>query len=344
VEKGVAFPTSLSVNNCAGHNSPLKDDKALLAEGDLVKIDLGVHVEGYVSVVGHSCVARSLATRSQQSTGKLADVVCAAHFAAEAALKTIKPGAKNTEVTEVIQKVADDFHVTPLEGVLSHQLKRYVIDGQRVILNRAQQDQKVEEFTFAENEIYAIDIVMSSGEGKAKEMETRTTIYKRAVDTNYLLKLKAARYVLNEVNNRFATFPFTIRALDEKRAKFGVVECLNHGLVQPYPVLYEKPGEFIAQFKFTVFLFPSGTQKANVLGLPFVSSQYSLTDAGLLSLLNAPANKKSNAKKNKKKKKKPAAAAATAAASTSADNTPANNNAAATTETEDKKDTPSSSS
>jgi len=309
LEKGIAFPTSISVNNCAGHYSPLKDDKAVLSEGDIAKIDLSVHVDGYVSSVATTVIVRSPETKTQVTSGRPADVVCAAHFAAEAALRLIRPGSKNTDVTDVIQKVAETFHVTPLEGVLSHQLKRFVIDGNRVILNKVQLDQKVEEFTFEENEVYSLDIVMSSGEGKAKETETKTTIYKRSPDTNYLLKLKAARYVLNEINNRFATFPFCIRALDETRGKFGIVECLNHGLVQPYPVLYEKPGEVIAQIKFTVFLLPTQTIKANALPLPFVSSQYSITDPSLQAILEQGTKRKNAAKKNKKKKKKKPASA-----------------------------------
>jgi len=47
----------------------------------------------------------------------------------------------------------------------------------------------------------------------------------------------ARSHVFNEMNKRFATFPFTLRALeDEKQARMGVVECLNHELVHPYPV------------------------------------------------------------------------------------------------------------
>ena len=32
------------------------------------------------------------------------------------------------------------------------------------------------------------------------------------------------------------------RALEEKRARLGLVECMNHELLQPYPVLHEKQG------------------------------------------------------------------------------------------------------
>jgi len=240
LEKGVAFPTCISIDNCAGHFSPLADDTTLLKDGDLVKIDLGVHIDGFISVVAHSLIVT--ANPQVPTTGRKADCIAAAHYAAECAHRLVKPGKKNTDVTEIINKVAEQFKCQPLEGVLSHQMKRFVIDGNKCIISKSTLDHKVEEFEFEENQAYSIDIVMSTGEGKAKEAETRTTIYKRAVDQNYLLKMKAARYVFNEINNRFPTLPFTLRALDEKRGRLGITECLNHDLVNPYPVLYEKPG------------------------------------------------------------------------------------------------------
>jgi curved DNA binding protein len=236
-------------------------------------------------------------------TGRKADVICAAHIASEVAHRLIKPGTKNTEVTEVIAKVAQEFECQPLEGVLSHQMKRFVIDGNNVIINKETVDQKVDEFEFEENQVYGVDIVISSGEGKAKELETRTTIFKRAVDQNYLLKMKASRYVFNEMNAKFPTLPFTLRAFDdEKKARLGITECLKHDLVSPYPVLFEKPGDFVAQFKFTVLILPSGTIRLNSQPLPYVTSDKEVKDEKIKSIL---ATGTKRAKKSKKKKKAP---------------------------------------
>jgi len=299
MEKGVAFPTSISIDNCVGHFSPLADDVTTIKDGDLLKIDLGVHIDGFVSVVSHTHI---VTTNTQDPvTGRKADVICAAHYAAECAHRLVKPGKKNTDVTDVINKVAEQFKCQAVEGVLSHQMKRFVIDGSKVIISKSTLDHKVDEFEFEENQVYAIDIVMSTGEGKAKEMETRTTIYKRAVDQNYLLKMKAARYVFNEINSRFPTLPFTLRALDEKRGRLGITECLKHDLVNPYPVLYEKQGEFVAQFKFTVLVLPSGTLRLNSHALPFISSQFKIEDPVITALLQTGTKR---AKKNKKKSKK----------------------------------------
>jgi curved DNA binding protein len=307
VDKGVAFPTCISVNQCAGHYSPLSEDRTvILQEGDLVKIDLGVQVDGFIAQVAHTVVAT--ANPSAPTTGRKADAICAAHYAAEIAHRLVRPGRKNTEVTDAILKVAHQFQCEPLEGVLSHQLKRYVIDGNRVIINKATLEHKVEEFEFEENQVYTIDVVVSTGEGKARETELRTTIFKRAVDQNYLLKMKASRYVYNEITKRFPTFPFTLRALDEKTARLGITECLKHDLVHPYPVLFEKAGEVIAQFKYTVLVLPSGTQRLTSHPLPYVASDKKLEDPELQALLAL------STKRAKKGKKKAAAAGGAAAA------------------------------
>jgi len=308
VEKSVAFPTCISLNNCVGHFSPMGGDTTAITEGDVVKINLGVHIDGHIAVVGHTVLALA---STQQVEGRKADVICAAHFAAEAALRLLRPGNKASQITATIQSIADIFHCSPVDGVFSHQMERFVIDGEKFIPNRANPEQKVEDITFAENEVYSIDIVMSTSEGRPKETETKTTIFKRAVEQNYLLKMKASRYVLNEVNTKFPTMPFTLRAFeDEKKGRLGIVECVNHGLVTPYPVLYEKPGEYVAQFQFTALLLPTQTDKiTSYPRLPFVKSQYSIEDPKIKAVLAMGTKRKSNNKKQKKKKKKPTEAA-----------------------------------
>merc|ERR1712060_488855 len=141
------------------------------------------------------------------------------------------------------------------------------IDGNRSIINAETPDEKVDEFEFGMNEVYVIDIVCSTGEGKGKETEIRSTVYKRAVETSYNLKTQKARQFISEVNRRFPALPFTLRAIeDEQVARVGVSEARRHELLEEYPVLHEKLGEVVAQFKFTVLLFPGGTKK--ITGLP----------------------------------------------------------------------------
>ncbi|KAL0613480.1 Proliferation-associated protein 2G4 [Plecturocebus cupreus] len=61
----------------------------------------------------------------------------------------------------------------------------------------------------------------------------------------------------SEVERHFDAVPFTLRAFEHE--KMGVVECTKHGLLQPFDVLCEKKGEFVAQFKSTFLLVPNGS-------------------------------------------------------------------------------------
>jgi hypothetical protein len=181
---------------------------------------------------------------------------------------------------------------------------------------REEPDQKVESHTFEENEVYAVDVAMSSGEGKPKESEQRTTVFKRAVDKSYRLKMKASRWVFNAVNEKFPTLPFTVRALgDDRQGRMGVVECLKHDLLHPYPVLKEEAGTAVAHFKFTVLLLRNGTKQITLhnpaIDWDNVKSEKKLDDESQ-ALVDAhfAAIKEGEAKKAAAKAKKKAAAKA----------------------------------
>merc|ERR1711972_913684 len=223
----------------------------------------------------------------------------------EAALRLVQVGNTNTAVTEALGKVAGEFNCKPMQGVLSHQMKKHVIDGTRVIISAETPEEKVDEFEFEMNEVYCIDVVMSTSEGKGKETEIRNTVYKRAVETSYSLKTQKARHFISEVNKRFPALPFTLRAIeDEQVARIGVSEAKRHELLDEYPILQEKHNEFVAQFKFTVLLLPSGTKK--ITGLTVgqqAKSGKSIKDEELKKLISSSANPK-KAKKKKKEAEK----------------------------------------
>lgn len=102
--------------------------------------------------------------------------------------------------------------------------------------------------------------------------------------------------------------PFSIASLeDATSARVGVAECINHDLLHMYPVLTEKAGDFVAQFKATVVLLPAGPLVLN--GLPFefanYSTEFKIEDKAIVDLLATSLDRK----KNKKEKKAAEAAA-----------------------------------
>lgn len=300
IERGVAFPTCISVNNVVSHFSPLASDESVLEEGDMVKIEMASHIDGFIAAVAHTHIIQE-----GPVTGRKADVIAAANSAAEVALRLVRPGKKNKDVTEAIQKVAAAYDCKIVEGVLSHQLKQFVIDGNKVILSVTSPEMKVDEVEFEENEVYAVDIVTSTGEGKPKMLdEKQTTIYKRAVDKNYHLKMKASRFIFSEISQKFPIMPFTARALEEKRARLGLVECVNHELLQPYPVLYEKPGDYVARIMFTVLLMPNGSDRITSHLLQELQPTKTVEDPEIKAWLSLPTKTKKKGGGKKKKGKK----------------------------------------
>ncbi|XP_068644192.1 ERBB-3 BINDING PROTEIN 1 [Aristolochia californica] len=301
IERGVAFPTCISINNTICHFSPLASDEAIMEENDIVKIDMGCHIDGFIAVVAHTHVLQE-----GPVTGRAADVIAAANTAAEVALRLVRPGRKNKDVMEAIQKVAAAYDCKIVEGVLSHQLKQFVIDGNKVILSVSNPETRVDDAEFEENEVYAVDIVTSTGDGKPKLLdEKQTTIYKRAVDKNYHLKMKSSRFIFSEISQKFPIMPFTARVLEEKRARLGLVECVNHDLLQPYPVLHEKPGDLVAHIKFTVLLMPNGSDRITSHSLQELQPTKSVQDDTEIKAwlaLGTKTKKKGGGKRKKGKK------------------------------------------
>lgn len=297
IEKGVAFPTCVSMNELVGHFSPLRGESRQLKDGDIVKVDMACHIDGFIAAAAHTVIVGD-----EKVEDRRADVIHAAWTAAEAALRLVQVGNTNTMVTEAFDKVAAEFNCKPMQGVLSHQMKKHVIDGNKVIIGCETAEEKVDEFEFEQNEVYCIDVVMSTGEGKGRETEMRNTVYKRAVENSYILKTQKARQFISEVNRRFPALPFSLRAFeDEQVARVGVSEATRHELLEVYPVLQERPREVVAQFKFTALLLPGGTKR--ITGLPLGSLEAQATtacvvqDEGLKKLLASSANPKKQKKK-----------------------------------------------
>eukprot|EP00123_Amoebidium_parasiticum_P022969 comp9880_c0_seq1/m.4818 comp9880_c0_seq1/g.4818 ORF comp9880_c0_seq1/g.4818 comp9880_c0_seq1/m.4818 type:complete len:404 (-) comp9880_c0_seq1:136-1347(-) len=303
VPKGISFPTCISVNNVVCHYSPVTLDQAItLRDGDLIKIDLGCHVDGYAAVVASSIVIG--ASSANPITDRRADVVLAAHYATEAVLRMLKPGTKFTEISDTILKVAEAYKVKPIEGMLCHTLTHNVIDGEKAIIvgNLPGSTEKPKDHSVEVNDVYAIDVMISSAEGKVQGAPLRTTVWKRVEDTNYMMKMKVSRALLSEVKQKFPTFPFTLRAMeDEKRALLGLGECHKHKLLDPFPVVLDADNNaVVAEVKYTVLVGANGTVRITdaLTDLSVFKSDKSIVDEGVKALLAADIPGK---KKNKKK-------------------------------------------
>lgn len=180
----------------------------VLTKGDVVKIQLGAHIDGFAAVTAETMVVG--ASAADPVTGRQADVIKAAWTAAEVAMRLVKVGTKNWAVTEGVARTVQTWGCKPVEGIpisfcvfwhwctdrliffyffmtlkgmLSCQQTQNVIDGKkRIILNPSEGQRKdFETVTFAEGEVYGIDILISSGEdGKVTRRTTLSLKKKRS--------------------------------------------------------------------------------------------------------------------------------------------------------------------
>ena len=287
--KGVAFPTCISLNEVCGNYAPLNElsddphEYKNLSEGDVAKITLGVEINGFAAIVAHTII---VSDKNEKINGKKADVILAAYNSIQTALRLMTKENTNNKITNTISKICENYNVNPIEGVLSHRMKRDIIDGLETIINKITVDQKVDERKFEHGDVFALDVIVSTGEGKPKETGIKTSIYKRALETTYKLRTDSGRRLLSVIENNFYSFPFSFSAFDKEEnirlkqsipnfkttMKMGLSECVKYDLLHGYPVLSEKKGEIVAQFTYTIAVRNEGP--IIVAGLPLDVTQF----------------------------------------------------------------------
>lgn len=264
--KGLAFPVCISKNHVAGHYIPKETD--IVNTGDLIKIELGVHVDGYPAMIAFTTL---ITEPNQKYNDQRSNVLKAVIESSKEIVNLMKPGKTNKDVVKVMEKYAEkyncnlpiyndnEFDVVP--GVISYEISRGVIDGcnddndeyvHRFILSRNNPNYEfvLRETEFEENEVYAVDILMSSGTGKLQNMN-ETCIYKKTPNIYENLKLKTSRDVISSFGKEM--FPIKIDP-NNIRMKLGLKECIEKDLLTVYPATCEKEGEFVARIKFTVIV------------------------------------------------------------------------------------------
>ncbi|CEP13275.1 hypothetical protein [Parasitella parasitica] len=278
-ERGIAVPTCVSVNNIVQNFSPLSENDINLKPGDVVKIELGVHVDGYIATAAHTIVVPS--NPQEPTTGKAADVIAATHYAYETALRMLRPGIKASEITRVITEIAAYFRCQPVEGTFSSPMKRFVLRAGKDIENRFLeeliiQDLEKYDFEIEANQVYQLNVVLTTGDGSVKNTEYKPFVYQRDVNKSYQLKMKSARQAYAEINANHTVFPFATRSLSSNTARLGLTSLLEHKLVTAYSAMRTKlNSDLVAQFKGTIMVTAEGpVRNTRALQLPFVHSLF----------------------------------------------------------------------
>ncbi|KAI5843224.1 peptidase M24, structural domain-containing protein [Tricharina praecox] len=315
ISKGIAFPTTVSPNEILTPYTPIASDIAEAAvavkEGDILKIQLGAHIDGFPGIVSDTIVVGT--PNAEQS-----DLLVATHHATEALLRLMLPAEvhpSNTEekpykpptshaITQTIQKIAEVYGCKIVESTTSFQIERNEIEGKKKLVLSPGENMAKSEGAPEVGDVWGVEMWLSKGSGKVKEIAgKRATLFKKT-DTKTSLKRDSARKTYNEIQKKFGTFPFGLRQLsDERTAKMGVVECQRSNILRQYEVLGDKDGALVSRIYVTIAILKTGITKIATpppIDLEKITSEHKIEDEELLKLLALPL------KADKKKKKKAA--------------------------------------
>ncbi len=236
-----AFPCNISINEIAAHYSPLPGDSATVPRSSVVKLDLGVHIDGYIADT-----ARTIVLDPRYET--LAE---AARRALERALGVVAAGTGFGEVGRIIEDTIKAMGFKPVRNLTGHSLDRYTIHAGESIPNV---HGVLVRGKFREGRAYAIEPFATNGLGFVVNGKT-VGIYSLArARAKGLGELD--RKVFEEIKKRFRTLPFTPRWLLDLGKPEEIVRSVERlaskKALHRYPVLVEAGGGMVSQFEHTV--------------------------------------------------------------------------------------------
>ncbi len=243
-----AFPVNISINEVAAHRTPYIDDAEVVPDASAVKVDIGVHVNGYIADTAVTVVLDD----------KLIPLAEAAHNALMKALKAVKPGARFREVGKVVENTVRKVGFKVIKNLSGHSLGRYLIHGGEVIPNY---NDPFVLGRFRAGKAYAIEPFVTTGRGMVKEAKGKIQIYSlRRVKGKPLNELE--HKVLSEIIRRFKTLPFCERWLADvgpvPNLRASLTSLARKGYLNQYPVLVEVGEGLVAQFEETILITHDG--------------------------------------------------------------------------------------
>jgi methionyl aminopeptidase len=236
----LAFPLNISINECAAHDTASKGDMRVFNEGEMVKFDLGVHIDGYIADIATTV-----------DLGDHSQLLEASRAALEAAIALVQPGIRVGELGGAIQEEIEKRGFHPVVNLTGHGLDRFVIHRSPNVPNIRIAGSCVLE----EDMVFAIEPFASSGSGVVSDRK-RTEIF-RQIGLKPV-RLPAARRILDEIGNRHG-LPFARRWLAEEHPDIPIRHLLSAGLLHPYPVLADLPGSFVSQHEHTIIVTDGGS-------------------------------------------------------------------------------------
>jgi len=238
-----AFPCNVSVNEAAAHYTSPPCDPLTVPEGSLVKVDVGVHVDGYIADTAVTVCF------SSEHEG----MVQAAEAALETAINTIRSGLSTSQLGSEIQRVIEHHGFKPVSNLTGHQVGRYTVHTGMSLPNIAHNSLT----KIRVGDVYAIEpfVTVKEAEGRV-ENGPDAFIFRLA--KRRFLKHAEARNLLEYVETRFRTLPFAERWLGGhgscRQYKPALSELLKSKCLKTYPVFLEASRRRVAQAEHTVYV------------------------------------------------------------------------------------------
>ena len=235
-----AFPVNTSLNEVAAHYTAEPNDPKTVSDSDLIKIDLGAQINGYI--------ADTAVTVNYDS--QYDSLVQAAENALEAAMSMIKSGVKSKDVGRKIQNTIMDMGFKPIANLSGHSLDQYTIHAGKTVPNMW----SIGSFDFSEDVAYACEpfVTAKNGLGFVRNGKIKNIF---ALSSRKRTKDDEADKLLEFIWDNFNMLPFALRWIvkdwEEKEARELLEILVKKKVVHAYAILVEANGKTVAQAEHT---------------------------------------------------------------------------------------------
>lgn len=241
-----AFPVCLSTDEVAAHYSPTHDDHTSLRRGQVLKIDIGAHIDGYIA---------DTARTVEVGTKNWSQLIKAAEVALQAAIETTGPGVATKSIGSAIERAILSYGCKPIVNLTGHTVERYLLHAGKSIPNVPDHGRDTIEL----DDTVAIEPFSTNGAGRVDSGKPGN-IYR-------LIRFKkvdnpVADELLRHIESNFKTLPFAERwcyAFD-KRSPAHLRNLLRRGYIMSYPTLVEVRGGMVAQAEHTLVVTEGGVR------------------------------------------------------------------------------------
>jgi len=245
---GIAFPTNISINEVAAHYTSPEEDTTEIQDGDVVKLDLGVHIDGYIADTAISV----------SFDPELENLVTASQEALEKALLLIRPKTDSKDLGQIIESTIKGFGYRPIRDLSGHQLDEYLLHGSKSLPNIAVPHGSILE----EGEAYALETFATTGTGSVHE--TGQYYIFSLTPSRTPLRNRGARDIIRLVSREFKTLPFSRRYIAKHIPKLslalGLRELTRNKVLHQYSVLADVKGSKVAQTEHTFLVTSDGIE------------------------------------------------------------------------------------